>query len=316
MSANDNFWYRTLFKVKLFEASGTSFQQLINQLFQYSVEGFQSIQPWGDWGDGGNDGWIESKGSYYQVYGPTPTSSASPVAVVKKAVTDFEKLPEKWEDVKNYYFVYNDRYTGAPAPVASELQQLKKKHGLTDARVIAGAGLEAMFMGLDSEIRQVIVGGVPSCEITHVDPRSVGELLSHLADKNDIFPSFLHEEAPDFSEKIIFNGLTQPVSEYLKIFLYQASTINDFLLCRDVGLSQSIAKEINALYKKGKNVIPDSEDNAPNIRYVWMVDQLIPDSMKKHPHSMKAYREAAQVILSKYFETCDAYEHPDSTLTA
>ncbi|VFN06678.1 MAG: hypothetical protein BECKG1743F_GA0114225_112723 [Candidatus Kentron sp. G] len=43
-----------------------------------------------------------------------------------------------------------------------------------------------------------------------------------------------------------------------------------------------------------------------------MVEQLIPDAMGKHPHSMKAYREAAQIILSKYFETCDAYEHPNS----
>ena len=106
------------------------------------------------------------------------------------------------------------------------------------------------------------------------------------------------------------------MSEYLKIFLYQASTIDDFLSCRDIGLSQSIAKEINSLYQEGKSIIPDFEDNAPNIRYVWMVEQLIPESMKKHPHSMKAYREAAQVILSKFFETCDAYEHPDSTLTA
>lgn len=315
MTANDNFWYRTLFKVRLYEASGTSFQQLINQLFQYSVKGFQAIQPWGNWGDGGNDGWVESKGSYYQVYGPLPTSSVSPVEIVKKAVGDFGKLIEKWEDIQNYYFVYNDRYAGVPGPIGSALQKLKKKHGLSDTGVIAGAELEAMFMKLDPETRLSIVGGVPSCEITYVDSRNIGELLTNLADKSDMLPAFLHEEAPDFSEKIIFNGLTEPVSSYLKFFWCQASTIDDFLSRRDIGLSQSIAKEINALYKKGKSVIPESEENASNLRYVWMVEQLIPDAMKKHPHSMKAYREAAQVILSKYFETCDAYEHPDGTIT-
>ena len=117
MTTNDNFWYRTLFKVRLYEASGTLFQQLINQLFQYSVKGFQAIQPWGNWGDGGNDGWVEWKGRYYQVYGPLPTSSVSPVKIVKKAVGDFGKLIEKWEDVQDYYFVYNDRYTGVPGPI-------------------------------------------------------------------------------------------------------------------------------------------------------------------------------------------------------
>ena len=126
MGSNDDYWYRTLFKIKLYEASGTSFQKLTNQLFQYGLEGFQSIQPYGSWGGGGNDGWVEKDGSYYQAYGPLPNSSNSPLVAVKKVVDNFKKLPEKWIDVKNYYFVYNDRYEGAPAPIASQLQLLKK----------------------------------------------------------------------------------------------------------------------------------------------------------------------------------------------
>ena len=92
------------------------------------------------------------------------------------------------------------------------------------------------------------------------------------------------------------------MSSYLKFFWCQAFTIDDFLSRSDLGLSQSIAKEINSLHKEGKSVIPEFEANASNLRYVLMVGKLIPDAMKKHPHSMKAYREAAQVILSKYFE--------------
>ncbi|MCG7978421.1 MAG: hypothetical protein N0E58_09860 [Candidatus Thiodiazotropha endolucinida] len=312
MNNHDDFWYRTLFKVRLYEAFGTSFQHLINQLFQYSVVDFQSIQPWGNWGDGGNDGWVEPLGSYYQVYGPIPTSKSSPVDAVKKAVDDFKKLPEKWENVNNYYFVYNDRYAGVPAPLAAELQQLKKNHRLSEAKAIVGADLESKFMELDLDTRQIIIGGVPSCEISHVDPRSVGELLSHLADSVDPPVSFLSELAPDFLEKIKFNGLSQSVSDQLRTYSYQTSTIDEFLDRRDIGLSQSISKEISSLYEESKAVIPDTQENAPNVRYVWMVEKLIPETMKNHPHSMKAYREAAQVILSKYFETCDAYEHPNS----
>ncbi len=316
MSSHDDFWYRMLFKVKLYEAYGTSFQQLVNQLFQYSVEGFQAIKPWGNWGDGGNDGWVESTGSYYQVHGLLPTSKLNAVEAVKKAVGDFEKLPEKWDNVNNYYFVYNDRYSGAPAPLVADLQKLKKDRGLSNAKAIVGADLEAMFMTLDPSIRQVIVGGIPSCNISHIDPRSVGELLTHLADKDDVPLSFLNEPAPDFSEKIAFNGLSDPVGRYLKIYSYQSSTIDEFLRRRDTGLSQAISKEIANLYDKSKTIIPESQEGAPNIRYVWIVDQLIPEVMRQHPHSMKAYREAAQVILSKYFEACDAYEHPGRASTA
>lgn len=126
VSAHNVFWYRTLFKVKLYESFGTSFQQMVNQLFQYAIQDFQSIDPWGSWGDGGNDGWIPSKKHYYQVHGPKPNSGSSITDLVGKAVDDFHKLFVKWGEVKGYFFVYNDRYSGAPALVVSNLNKLKE----------------------------------------------------------------------------------------------------------------------------------------------------------------------------------------------
>ena len=84
---------------------------------------------------------------------------------------------------------------------------------------------------------------------------------------------------------------------------------------RDVGLKQSIATEMQAIYKQSLIKIPQCSD-AANMRYVWMVEKLIPQSASKHPHSYKAYREAAQVILANYFEICDIYEHPSTIATA
>ena len=59
MSGMDDFFFRAFFKLKVHESHGTAFQHLINTLFSYGVKGFQSIAPWGNWGDGGNDGWVE-----------------------------------------------------------------------------------------------------------------------------------------------------------------------------------------------------------------------------------------------------------------
>jgi hypothetical protein len=73
MANGDKFWYRTLFRVKIYEASGDSFQRLVNELCQHSISGFQAISPWGNWGDGGNDGWVQEEQHYLQVYGPKPT---------------------------------------------------------------------------------------------------------------------------------------------------------------------------------------------------------------------------------------------------
>lgn len=311
----DDFFFRSFFKLRVHEAYGTAFQQLINDLFRYSVDGFQAIAPWGNWGDGGNDGWVEATGTYYQVYGPNPGTTSSPVTSVKKAIEDFYKLPEKWQNINQYYFVYNDHFNGAPAELSSELQTLKIKQKLTECKALVGADLEAMFMGLDPSQKQMIVGGIPSDMPTHVDPRSVGMILRHLAD-TDTRPSYLKSDVPDLDEKITFNGLSDGVGGLLKSRWYQVPIVDEFLDKRDPGLSQAIAADISRLYNESKEKIPETEANAADLRYVWMIDQLIPKMAHENPHSLKAYREASQVILSKYFETCDAYEHPKQSSPA
>lgn len=311
----DDFFFRAFFKLKVHESHGTAFQQLINDLFRYGVEGFQAIAPWGNWGDGGNDGWVEATGTYYQVYGPAPTSNVSPNAAAQKAIGDFHKLPKKWKNIKSFYFVYNDHFGGAPSQLSSALQSLKEEQGLSECKVLVGADLEQIFMNLDSGQRQMIVGGIPSDTPTHIDPSSVGVILAHLAD-TDSSLDFLTNPPPDLDSKITFNGLSEGVGSLLKTRWYQVSVIDQFLNARDPGFAQVIASDISRLYENSKKCVNFQDENIPDLRYAWMIDHLIPEVAHKHPHSLKAYRESAQVILSKYFETCDVYENPEQSTSA
>ena len=275
------------------------------------MQGFQSVSPWGNWGDGGNDGWCQSENRYFQVYGQGATTKSNPVQAVTKAVVDFDKLKVKWPSVERYHFVYNDRYGGIPAPIGGILQDLGKKKLLIEASTVSSGDLENRFMSLNESEKMMIVNGIPSEAPDFIDPNAISELLSHLADKPCSMAALLDGVSPDFHSKIVINGIKPPVSEYLSVHFYQVDDVNSFLSARDIGLAQKIAAEINELYNQSKAVIPDSDD-AANVRYVWLVESMIPKSIPQHPHTMKAYRQAAQVIIAKYFETCDAYEHPNS----
>ncbi len=308
---HEDFWYRTLFKLRLYEASGNAFQRLFNTVMQYALPGFQAVTPWGNWGDGGNDGWCPHDKRFFQVYGPEATTELNVVQAVKKATTDFAKLKEKWPTVERYHFVYNDRFCGMPAPIGNMLLELAKAEKLHEATPFSSADLENRFMGLQESEKMAIINGIPSELPDFIDPNSVSELLTYLADSGSILPSLLDTTSPDFHAKITMNGLKTPVTESLNYYFYQVDDVDRFLSARDIGLAQKIALEISALYQQSKNVIPNS-DNAPNERYVWLVESIIPSTAHHHPHSMKAYRHAAQVIIAKYFETCDAYEHPNS----
>ncbi len=313
--SHENFWFRTLFKLKLYEVSGESFQRLFIDIASYRYPNFQAVAPYGNQGDGGNDGWIPDENRYCQVYGKKASSETNLPYILKKVTDDFEKLQENWGQIDCYHFVYNDRFDCAPSLIGQKMLALTNQHGLKEASVWDSRKLEQMFMELDKDKKEAILGSVPSDIPDFIDSRMVAELLKHLADNALQTISLLDEQAPVFDTKIELNGLTPPVSIYLKSFSYQTQDVDDFLNNREIALKQSIAMEMQDIYKESCTTITDNGDDTANIRYVWMVEKLIPKQARSHPHTLKAYREAAQVILAKYFEICDIYEHP-STITS
>jgi hypothetical protein len=308
--SNENFWFRTLFKLKLYEVSGESFQRLFNDIANYRYPDFQAVAPYGNQGDGGNDGWIPSEKRYFQVYGKKADSKTNLDYILDKATGDFTKIQNTWGKVDYYHFVYNDRFEGAPAPVIKAVSDLKITHNLTESTVWDSRKLERLFMELDDDKKECILGSIPVDIPDVIDSRMVADLLKHLADNISPRLLLLNQTAPDFNEKIQFNGLTEPVRDYLKYYSYQTQVVDDFLEKRDLGLKQSIATEMQEMYEESCKEISNDIEDAANIRYGWMMEKLIPENAKNHPHTNNAYRVAAQVILAKYFEICDIYEHP------
>lgn len=309
----DSYFFRLMFRLKIYEASGIAFQDLVSQIFQWSFPGFQKIAPWGRQGDGGNDGCIPSCGHYFQIYGPLPTTSESSVTAAQKAEADFYKLTENWSDVCRYSFVLNDRFTGIPAPILQTLNKIKKTHDLEYTEAIGTGQLSDLFANLGDDQKRIIVGNIPGTVPDFVDSRALGELLTYLANKPSHPGNFFlgKEIPPDFNQKIFFNGLTRYPADCLKTSSYQVADVDAFLDVRGVDLKQKIAGEIHQLYLQSKIHIPDTDPDAPDLRFFWLAHNLVPEIRRCHVHTEKAYQSACYIILSKYFETCDAYEHPD-----
>ena len=314
--SHENFWFRTLFKLKLYEASGESFQRLFQDIMSYRYPDFRAVAPYGNQGDGGNDGWFSNEDRYFQIYGKKASSELNLSYILNKMIEDFEKIRNRWDVVRKYHFVYNDRFDGAPAPIQKKLKELQTTYNLEEANVWAGRELEQLFMELDQDQKESLLGGVSVQLPSFIDQKAVSEILKHLADKVSPLPLLSEQTAPDFGEKIRINKLISPISDGLKHYSCQVSDVDDFLDGQYSGLKQEIAQDMKKLYNESCLKIPERAENVANIRYAWMVEKLIPSKVqteaKEYPHSLKAYREAAQVVLAKYFEACDIYEHPES----
>ncbi len=300
------YWYHLHFKLRLYEADGNAFQRLVADILHAAFPDFEPVAPAGRYGDGGNDGFIRGEGRYFQVYGPHAGSAPQPADVVRKVKEDFAKLRQRYPNLQRYSFVMNDRYRGVPANVSDALLALEQETGVA-CDAVASHVLADLFMKLPEVRRQMILGGVPTTLPEYVDPRAVAEVLQHLADAPmRVDPS--RERAPDFEEKIRFNGLPPAVADRLRSMSYQCGTVEDFLASRGRHLAQAIAMELRELYAQSLATVTSDDADTSALRYVWMIEQLLPPV--EHPHSLKAYREAAEVVLAKYFESCDVYAQP------
>ena len=79
-----------------------------------------------------------------------PKTSAS--AAAAKSVTDFDKLAAYWSStspIKEYFFVFNDKYQGSYPEIETNLNKLKKDKGLDEAGVFLAKDLEKELFELD-----------------------------------------------------------------------------------------------------------------------------------------------------------------------
>ena len=305
-----DYWYRLLFKVKLYEVAGEAFQHLVNSVLGATFQGFQSIAPWGSAGDGGNDGWVKDEGRYFQVYGPRASSSWKPVTAAQKATEDFAKLKAQWSGMRRYTFVLNDRFDGIPAPVVQCLNELETTLQVGQADAMGAAEQTDLFMALSEDRKMGITGGAPSDTLTDLEPGALKEILQYLADKDTPIPSAAVPVAPDFEEKIAFNQLPKTIATRLRTNSYHISDVDVFFKGRDTWIAENIAEVLRGIYNECVVTIPAENGDAPALRYVLLLEKMVPEIAKSHPHSLKAYRQAAEMVVAKYFEACDVYEEP------
>ncbi|MGB7001064.1 MAG: hypothetical protein WBE22_03490 [Halobacteriota archaeon] len=70
MNVQEKTFARQLFQNKILKADGQIFEDIFSAVMNYAETDFQQIKSWGNIGDRKNDGYIKTKGIFYQVYAP------------------------------------------------------------------------------------------------------------------------------------------------------------------------------------------------------------------------------------------------------
>ncbi|MEM9338927.1 MAG: ABC-three component system protein [Bacteroidota bacterium] len=301
MNSNEKALSRIRFQNKVYKSDGQAFEDLFTEIMSYAVNGFRKIEAWGNLGDFKNDGYIPDKGIYFQVYAPKDIRN-SYRDLINKIDQDFHGLNNKWNGIKEYYFVINDKFNGVNPESEQVIKALKNKHGLSSSDFFTSNNLEHTLFGLDDDQILSIVGSLPNPDLLRLDYSIVTEVIGFIMR----LPLTLVSgeiKFPDWNEKIEFNGLSQSSKYFLdhgsqqlgslEQYLEQNTTLSSELQKHVTGLYEQIGKEWKEYHPKGDNIL-------------WELIQRCAPKQEQH------YQNAVLTILAKYFESCDIFEEPQN----
>ena len=175
------------FKDKIHTKNGTEFQSFFAEVMEKLFPGFRKIRPYGNKGDGGNDGYIRDKGGYYQIYAPNSPEEKDSYAA-KKFKDDFNALKEKWDGIskiKSYNFVFNDKYKGSSIVLEDAKTDLENENPDIDFNIICAKDFENIFEELDSDQLVFLGFDVDSRNVLKIMREYIQELKIKL-DKDNI----------------------------------------------------------------------------------------------------------------------------------
>ncbi len=112
--------------------------------------------------------------------------------------------------------------------------------------------------------------------------------------------------APDFSEKIRFNGLNEGIGTLLRTGSYHAGTLEKFFELNSDFAKQELRDKICEIYTTSqKKDFPELLDGVskPDLTFFDVLKSIMPKETRE-------FQNAAVILMAYYFESCDIFEEP------
>lgn len=298
LNREEKYILRILFKNKIHEANGQAFEDIFTSIMNYFEPDFKQIKPWGNIGDRKNDGYIPSKGVFFQVFAPEDIRKSYP-EVISKLKSDFSGLVKKWnQPIKEFYFIVNDKYKGVNADSEYEMAEIVKNNNLIKGSFKTAKDLENLLFSLEDDQITTISGIIPDpAKIKVLDYSILNEVIDYIMKKPLPKGEEPNIKLPDWEEKVIFNKLTKTTTQYLNNGYIQVNNLEIYLANNSNFLADELRDKMNEIY------IEEKKHNSGDDLF-WSI------VLKASPKNEQSFQSAVIVIMSKYFESCDIFEEP------
>lgn len=223
--------YDTELELIFHKLDGLFFQDFFNELMVYDTQGFCPVR---QKLDGGNDGFVPTTGTYYQVYAPESVTSATINTALSKLIDDFEKLVDKWHyliKIQEYIFVINDKLKGADKKIIERVHKLGIDRNI-NAKVLTALNLKNTFYNLSFDKQERLIAKYSISKANRSAIRVAADLISSKL-PIDLWKS-IDEEIPFFAlDETYLNLLSEIRSTLFSIKFSSADSniIDNLIKC-------------------------------------------------------------------------------------
>lgn len=235
--------FSTELELIFLKADGLAFQDFFNDLMITAVQGFCPVR---QQSDGGNDGFVQSTGTFYQVYSPQTINSSTIYNAAVKVIEDFDKLARNWHyliKLEKYIFVYNDKLKGADSSIIRRVSQLRDERGIETELLTAG-NLEVLFHDLSLPQQERLITKHARGRVSRTALKTVADKISSLLSVS---------QWKEFEEHLCFYSVP---TDNLDALTKMCSTLFFIDLPEKekevvTGLAENIMSAVNLFYAEG-----------------------------------------------------------------
>lgn len=292
------------FKLKIYQKDGYEFQNFFTSIMNKYDSEFTPIKTQGNIGDRKNDGYIPSKGIYYQVYAPEKIDATE---AISKIENDLDGLIEYWNDkcpVKEFNFVMNDKYKGAYPTINAKILEVGKKYNIT-AKLLLASQIENIFFQLKDEEIIEILGNIISVPIENLSFSSLNDVIEGIMKMPFKTNDSLIAPA-EMEEKIKFNNLNEEVSKILNEHSIYIGQLEEYFSNKGDFEKEKVQQILTGIYEEAIKKISNNETDSNSIRFFYIVDKITPSK------NNISIMNAIYILMSYYFEACDIFLNPNN----
>ena len=301
MTPEQRYWWRIALELKLRKCSGDAFQDFFSNLME-KVHGsdFVRVRPFGQLGDKGCDGYLQSSGKVFACYGALNGDGGKVAYLVGKMGDDYAKAAKALSDVMREWAMVHNLVDGLPAEAVLKLNEIQAINPKCPCGFIGMEGFEYLVFSLDRQEIESLLGMVATAQDAQdFQTKELSDLVSAVMSATDATPIDVTAIRPVPPDKLDFNHLPSHWRAMIAGGWQNAHFVQEYLDRHpDPMTGERIAQlfRVRYQYLKAQNLEPGAVMSAL-YEGITGIGAVTP-----------ARQVAAQALLAHLFESCDIFE--------